>query len=45
VSKRRLTPVPPHWRESTDAELVRMLGQAQTVNRPNFQVDDRPNAN
>jgi len=44
VSKRRLTPIPPRWRESTDAELVRLLGQAQTVNRPNFQVDDRPGA-
>lgn len=43
-SKRRLTPIPDEWREASDAELVRLLGQAQTVNRPNFQVDRRPTA-
>jgi len=42
ASKRRLTPIPPDWHEADDAELVRMLGQAQTVNRPNYQLDDRP---
>lgn len=42
ISKRRLTPVPTHWRDATDAELVRMLGQAQTVNRPNYSGEDRP---
>ena len=44
TSKRRLTPVPARWREASDVELQRMLGQAQTVNRPNFSADDRPNA-
>lgn len=34
VSKRRLTPVPPRWREYGDDELERMLGQALPVNRP-----------
>ena len=43
VSKRRLTPIPPRWREADDDELVRLLGQAQTVNRPNFSSEDRPN--
>lgn len=42
-SKRRLTPIPAKWRESSDAELSRMLGQAQTVNRPS-SAEDRPNA-
>ena len=41
VSKRRLTPIPAHWRDADDSELVRWLGQAQTVNRPNFQLEDR----
>jgi hypothetical protein len=44
ASKRRLTPVPEHWREATDAELTRLLGEAQTVNRPNYTLDDRPDA-
>jgi len=44
VCKRRLTPIPANWRGATDTELVRMLGQAQTVNRPNFAPDDRPEA-
>ena len=43
VSKRRLTPIPANWREASDDDLVRLLGQAQTVNRPNFSGDDRPN--
>lgn len=43
-SKKRLTPVPEHWREATDEELRRMLAQAQAVNRPNFTIDDQPNA-
>jgi hypothetical protein len=42
-SKRRLTPIPADWRQSRDEELVRLLGQAVTVNRPNFQADDRFN--
>jgi hypothetical protein len=44
VSKRRLTPIPLNWREASDADLVRWLGHAQTVNRPNYLADDRTNA-
>jgi len=44
ASKKRLTPIPERWREASDAELTRMLAQAQAVNRPNFPIDDRPNA-
>lgn len=42
-SKRRLTPVPPRWREANDAELLQLLGEAQTVNRSTTSLDDRPN--
>jgi hypothetical protein len=42
TSKRRLTPVPPSWRDLSDTQLARFLDQAQTVNRPKFSVDDRP---
>ena len=44
TSNRRLTPIPENWRQAGDPDLVRMLGQATTVNRPNFTADDRPNA-
>jgi hypothetical protein len=44
VSKRRLTPIPDDWRDANDHELLHFLGQAQTVNRPNFQLDDRSTA-
>jgi hypothetical protein len=44
VSKRRLTPIPPDWREASDARLIRLLGQAQRVNRPGVQPDPRQNA-
>lgn len=44
ISKRRLTPIPTDWRDANDAELLRFLGQAQTVNRPNFSLDNRSNA-
>lgn len=44
VSKRRLTPIPSDWHDATDAELVRLLGQAQTVNRPSYQIDPQQNA-
>jgi hypothetical protein len=43
-SKRRLTPVPPKWRDAADAELVRLLIQARPVNRLRLSVEDRPNA-
>ena len=41
VSKRRLTPVPPRWREFGDDQLVRMLEQAQPVNRPRPTKEER----
>jgi len=41
ISKRRLTPVPPRWREFADDELERMLRQAQAVNRPRPSVEDQ----
>ena len=39
LSKRRLTPVPPHWREFGDDQLERMLGKAVKVNRPRPTVE------
>jgi hypothetical protein len=44
VGKRRLTPIPANWDEADDTQLLRMLGQAQTVNRPNFQAENRSSA-
>lgn len=44
TSKRRLTPIPDHWNDSSDAELVQLLGQAQTVKRQSYSADSRPNA-
>ena len=44
ASKRRLTPIPRQWRDSTDSELVRMLNQAQAVVRSRAQAEDRPSA-
>ena len=41
ISKRRLTPIPPRWREFDDDELERMLRQAQAVNRPRPCVEDQ----
>jgi hypothetical protein len=41
-SKRRLSPVPAHWRESSDPELQRLLRQAQPVARPRTDREDRP---
>ena len=43
-SKRRLAPIPARWRDASDADLERMLGQAQTVNRVNVSSEDRPHA-
>ena len=43
VSKRRLTPVPPRWREFSDAELQRMLAAALPVNRPRGTSEERVN--
>lgn len=44
ASKKRLTPVPSNWRVLSDTELVRLLGQAQAVNRPKMQSEERPGA-
>jgi hypothetical protein len=41
LSKRRLTPVPPRWREFTDEQLERLLGQAAPV-RNRMTMEDRP---
>jgi hypothetical protein len=41
VSKRRLTPIPPKWREFSDSELTRSLEQAQTVVRPRPTTEER----
>jgi hypothetical protein len=43
LSKRRLSPVPANWRDSSDHELQRLLQQAQPVVRPrNSETEDRP---
>lgn len=44
TSKRRLTPIPPHWREYGDDELERMLGQARPVIRARPSAEDRPSS-
>ena len=43
-SKRRLTPVPPRWREADDDELERLLVRAQPVIRIRLTAEDRPSA-
>ena len=40
-SKRRLTPIPPRWREYGDDELERMLDNAQPVKRQRISGEDR----
>jgi hypothetical protein len=43
ISKRRLTPVPPRWREFSDRELVSLLDRAQPVNRARpSSAEERP---
>lgn len=44
TSKRRLTPIPPRWREFGDEELERMLGRARPVIRTRPSVEDRPSS-
>ena len=44
VSKRRLTPVPPRWRDYSDRELLGLLDRAQPVNRVRPSAEDRPTA-
>ena len=41
LSKRRLTPVPPRWREFGDDELERLLEAARPVSRVRVDVEDR----
>lgn len=43
-SKRRLTPVPPRWRDAGDDELESLLADAQAVIRPRFSGEERPTA-
>jgi len=42
TSKRRLTPIPPRWREYGDEELERMLERARPVVRTRPLAEDRP---
>jgi hypothetical protein len=42
TSKRRLAPIPPHWREFGDEELERMLTRARPVARARPNAEDRP---
>lgn len=42
--KRRLTPVPTHWREAEHDDLIRMLRRASPVVRSRFSLDDQPSA-
>jgi hypothetical protein len=42
TAKRRLSPIPVNWRESTDQDLHRLLQQAQPVARPRADREDRP---
>ena len=44
TSKRRLTPIPPRWREYGDEELERMLGRARPVIRTRASAEDRPSS-
>jgi len=44
TSKRRLTPIPPRWREYGDEELERMLGRARPVIRTRPSTEDRPSS-
>ena len=39
-SKRRLTPVPPNWRDFTNDQLERMLEDARPVNRVRVDLED-----
>lgn len=41
TSKRRLTQVPPRWREFGDEELMRMLERARPVIRSRPSAEDR----
>ena len=40
VSKRRLTPIPPGWRELTDDALLHKLREAQPVLRRAAELDE-----
>ena len=44
TSKRRLTPIPPRWREYGDEELERMLLRARPVIRTRPGAEDRPSS-
>lgn len=42
-SKRRLSPVPQRWRETSDGDLQRLLQQAQPVARPRAAREEEAN--
>lgn len=44
LAKRRLTPIPVRWREFSDPQLLKLLDEAQAVNRPKYGFEDRPTA-
>jgi hypothetical protein len=44
TSKRRLTPIPPQWREFGDEELERMLTRARPVIRTRPGAEERPSS-
>jgi hypothetical protein len=45
VSKRRLTPVPPRWRDYSDTELAGLLERAEPVMRPRPSTEEQTGAN
>lgn len=42
--KRRLTPVPPRWREADDGALEQLLQRANPVLRPRYAAEDQRTA-
>jgi hypothetical protein len=44
ISKRRLTPIPPRWREFSDTQLAGLLKEAKPVSRPRLDLEDHPSA-
>lgn len=43
--KRRLTPVPPRWRDASAVELESMMRRASPVIRARYPSEDHPPAN
>ena len=44
ASKRRLTPVPPHWAEYGDEQLAALLEKAEPVVRPRVNAEEQSRA-